>query len=137
MSGDSSQEKPQIELVSDDDWKNRVKAEDAKLDAELEKKNEDQHTGEGAGTAKLPPATFPMLVQMFSTQAIMSLGLIPDPKGESQVQLPMAKHFIDLLSMLEEKTKGNLSEQESKFLEQTLHELRMAYIEISRQRGTP
>ena len=129
-------EKRPIEIVTDEDWKTRVKAEDAKLDAESTQPDPEPESGSAAPPleGKLPPASFPMLVQMFSTQAIMSLGLIPGPSGENLKQLPMARHFIDLLSVLEEKTKGNLSDGEAKFLEQTLHELRMAYVEVSRQK---
>lgn len=134
MSDESTDNKPQIEIVGDDDWKDRVKAEDKKLDDELER----QQSGEGSEAAdhidpgQIPKASFPMLVQMFATQAMVALGVIPAPDGKSTQQLGLAKHFIDLLGVLEDKCRGNLDAAEEKLLEQSLHELRLAYVQISR-----
>ncbi len=128
------EEKPQIEITGDDDWKDRVKAEDAKLDAESSPENESSPSDEEQlelDMEQIPPATFPMLVQMFSTQAMVSLGVIPSPDGNAQQQLPLAKHFIDLLGVLEEKCKGNMDADEEKLLEQSLYELRNAYVQLS------
>jgi hypothetical protein len=142
--------KPQIEIVSDEDWKNRVKAEDARLDAEQREPQPaaatepaqvpqpeagqaaDSSPNQQPETEPVPPATFATLLQLLSTQAIVCLGVIPAPDGSSTARLPVARHFIDLIGMLEEKTKGNLSDVESRILEQTLHELRMTFIEASR-----
>ena len=78
---------------------------------------------------QMPPATFSEFVAMLSTQAMIALGVIPNPVTEKQdVQLPLAKHFIDLLGILEDKTKGNLSDDEQSLLESTSHGLRMAYM---------
>lgn len=79
--------------------------------------------------SSLPPATFASLIQMLAGQAAHALGLIPDPTGKSDVKLPLAKHFIDLLSLLQEKTKGNLTGHEHNGLEQALHELRLLYVD--------
>ncbi len=129
------EEKPQIEIVGDDDWKDRVKAEDAKLDAETETEDKESTLSDEEqlelDMEKIPPATFPMLVQMFSTQAMVSLGVIPSPDGKAQQQLPLAKHFIDLLGVLDEKCKGNMTPDEEKLLEQSLYELRNAYVQLS------
>ena len=129
------EEKPQIEIVGDDDWKDRVKAEDAKLDAETSAASKESETTDKEQLEldmdQIPPATFPMLVQMFSTQAMVSLGVIPPPDGEARQQLPLAKHFIDLLGVLEEKCKGNMTPDEEKLLEQSLYELRNAYVQLS------
>lgn len=132
MAEPADKEKPQIEIVSDEDWKEQVKAADARLDAERETK---QATPDGApiDPSAIPPASFTMLVQMFSTQAIVSMGLIPTPEGEVLRQLPLARHFIDMLAVLEDKCGGNLSDQERQLLDETLHELRMAYVEISKE----
>jgi hypothetical protein len=135
---ESDQGKRPIEVVSDEDWKEQVKAADAKLDAERQAGQQSASTGESpsgeGGTEKdpqLPPASFEMLVRMFSTQAIVALGLIPTPEGKVERQLPLARHFIDILAVLEEKCTGNLSPEEDRLLENTLHELRMAYIEVA------
>jgi len=132
---ESADDKPQIEIVGDDDWKDRVKAEDAKLDAKSETEEKESPLSDKEQLEldidQIPPATFPMLVQMFSTQAMVSLGVIPSPDGKAQQQLPLAKHFIDLLGVLEEKCKGNMDADEEKLLEQSLYELRSAYVQLS------
>lgn len=125
-------DKPQIEIVTDEDWKEQVKAADARLDAEREAQQASATESQFDPTA-MPPASFATLVQMFSTQAIVSMGLIPTPEGEVLRQLPLARHFIDMLSVLEDKCRGNLSPQEQQLLDMTLHELRMAYVEISKE----
>ncbi len=134
----------ELEIKSDEDWKSRVKAEDAKLDAERQSKsstgpppkNEPLHAHDAdvaIDASRLPAPQFATLVSMFSTQAMVALGIIPSPiDGQADQQLPLAKHFIDLLGVLEEKTKGNLSEPEQSMLDQSLHELRMAYVELKR-----
>ena len=78
---------------------------------------------------EIPPARFDILVQLLSSQAILALGLIPDPQGKTEVRLPLARHFIDLLAILESKTKGNLNGHEAKMLEQSLHELRVLFLD--------
>jgi len=139
-SDNPSSEKPQIELASDDDWKNRVKAEDARLDQEANGKGLEpaESSGEEEPAAgddlNLPPASLFTLLQMLSTQSIVALGMIPGPNGQATVQLPVAKHFIDLLTVLEQKCQGNLTADEQRFLEGTLHELRMAYVDVSGKR---
>ncbi len=83
-------------------------------------------------TANSRRPLFTMLVTMFSTQAMVSLGVVPSPEsGKPEPNLPLAKHFIDLLGVLQEKTRRNLTGHESNLLEGSLHELRMAYIELS------
>ena len=81
---------------------------------------------------EIPPARFDILVQLLSSQAILALGLIPDPQGNTEVRLPLARHFIDLLAILESKTKGNLIGHEAQMLERSLHELRVLFLEKSK-----
>ena len=81
--------------------------------------------------SSLPPASFASLIQMLAGQAAHAMGLIPDPSGKTDVKLPLAKHFIDLLTLLQEKTKGNLTGHEHNGLDQALHELRMLYVDRS------
>lgn len=145
MSGTPSKdEKPQIEIASDEDWKSRVKAEDARLDQEVAHKHEvaesapeEDDDDEVIDASRLPPPSLMTLFQMLSSQSIVAMGMIPAPNGKSILQLPLAKHFIDMLSVLEEKCKGNLSPDEQKFLDGTLHELRLAYVEVSRRQNKP
>ena len=83
--------------------------------------------------SQIPPATFPLMVSMFSTQAMGALGILPNPiTGKVDSQPALAKHYIEMLAILDEKTKGNLDENESKLLESSLHELRMTYVQITK-----
>ena len=76
-----------------------------------------------------PPATLEFLITTLATQAMMSLGQIGNPvSGKADVRLPEAKHFIDMLTVLEEKTAGNRTADESALLDGFLHELRMAFV---------
>jgi Domain of unknown function (DUF1844) len=78
---------------------------------------------------ELPPATITSLIQMLATQTMVALGKIPIPgQPEGKVELGAAKHFIDLLEVLEAKTKGNLSAEEMVLLNNVTHELRMAFV---------
>ncbi len=77
-------------------------------------------------------AEFSTFVITLSTSAMLYLGEIPDPDGKQiEVNLPMAKHSIDLLVMLREKTKGNLTAEEQKLLDQMVYDLRMKYVKRS------
>ena len=81
---------------------------------------------------ELPPPSFEMLVQLLSSQALLGLGLIPGPNGKVEKQLTVSRHFIELLSILFDKTQGHLTDAESKMLAGNLHELRMAFVEASK-----
>jgi hypothetical protein len=79
----------------------------------------------------LPPASFDFLVTTLATQAMMALGQLPGPDGKQEkVQKPIAKHYIDLLGVLEEKTKGNLQPAEQRLLSEVLHNLRMTFVQV-------
>jgi hypothetical protein len=87
----------------------------------------------GEAVKKLPPADFSGLVQMLSAQALVALGKLPHPaSGKSDPQPAFGKHLIELLSVLETKTRGNLDPQESAALTQALHLLRLTYVEATR-----
>jgi hypothetical protein len=79
----------------------------------------------------IPPATIEFLILSLKMQAEMGLGLIKVPGDEEGKDLVRARHFIDLLAMLVEKTKGNLSLQEQRLLENSLTELRFRYVQMS------
>jgi len=137
MSGDaqSDQEKPSI--IVDEDWKTKVqreKAEEADPATDAKSASEEKPDAE-MDFSQLPSADFSMLISMFSTQAMVALGMIPEPStGKPRTQLPLARHFIDLLSVLEEKTKGNLTDRESSGLTENLHYLRMLYLETTKKK---
>lgn len=77
---------------------------------------------------ELPPADFDFLVYSLRLQAEMNLGLLPlDDKSEPDFEL--ARHHIDLLAMLQEKTKGNLTTEEQRALDNSVTELRFRYVQ--------
>ena len=85
-----------------------------------------------AGDPLDDPASFLSLVMSLASNAAASLGMMPHPvTGETGVDLPTAKHWIDVLGMLERKTKGNLDRQEDQALENLLADLRMQYVSFT------
>jgi hypothetical protein len=81
------------------------------------------------------PASFVSLIMSLASNAAASLGMMPHPvTGETGVDLKTAKHWIDVLGMLENKTAGNLDPQEEQMLEGLLADLRMQYVSFS---GSP
>jgi len=81
---------------------------------------------------QLPEVNFSTFVFSLSSSAILHFGEIPDPvTGNKSTNLPMAKHTIDILGLLEEKTKGNLTEDESQLLKNVLYDLRMRYVKAT------
>ena len=83
----------------------------------------------------LPPASFTFLVLSFRAQAEMQLGLVHFGEGEEQPKpdLVLARHTIDLMAMLLEKTRGNLSIEEQRLLENSLTELRFRFVQVSEE----
>jgi len=78
---------------------------------------------------KLPPPSFSLLIATFGSQAMVALGHLPNPlDGKTEVRLDLAKHAIDMLVIIEERTKGNLDSEEAAMLESVLHQLRMGYV---------
>jgi hypothetical protein len=79
---------------------------------------------------KLPPPSFHLLVATFASQAAVAFGQVPNPiDGKTEVRIELGRHAIDMLDILEQKTKGNLTDDEAKFLEAVLHQLRLAFVE--------
>jgi hypothetical protein len=73
-------------------------------------------------------------VVMHAQNAALFLGQIPNPKtGEPEVNLDLARMFIDQLAMIQEKTRGNLTSEETKVLSNALSNLQMAYVEVARE----
>jgi hypothetical protein len=96
-----------------------------------------QEASEGT-TADLMSALFAQMVLQQSNLAMMLMGKAPHPEsGQTMRDIEGAKLFIDQLEMLEEKTKGNLSKEESSFLKQSLMGLRMAFVECVNSAPAP
>lgn len=114
-------------LHIDSDWKAQAQAEKERLAA---KEQEQAATGQ-AGAREMPEANFQTLMSVLASQAIMGLGAYADPQsGKAVIDLEGARFSIDLLGVLEEKTQGNITEDEAKEIKQLLHELRQRYVQI-------
>src|SRR3954470_7929156 len=75
-------------------------------------------------------------VMMQAQNAALFLGQIPNPQtGQGEVNLDLAKMFIDQLGMIQEKTRGNLTSEETAVLRNTLSNLQMAFVEVSKEMG--
>lgn len=91
------------------------------------------HPGHAHGGAQAAEMTFGSFLVGLSTQALMLLGDIPDPQtGRPQQDLIGAQQLIDIIGMLELKTRGNLDREEAQLIEAVLYELRMKYVERAR-----
>jgi hypothetical protein len=151
-----AEEQPSLHI--DTDWKKQAQEEKRKL-AEQEKQRQQASTAApptpssppsgptpGAAPAsarsasaargaarELPPPSFATLVQSIVTQILFYLGDLSARGGEPSLNLDMAKHQIDTLGVLEEKTKGNLTPEEQQLLDAALYETRMRYVAVASQ----
>jgi hypothetical protein len=120
----------------DEEDASQAKAERAESDPATEDKRQEaaasQADAEGEAAAEMPPLpkiNFPTFVASLNASALVHLGIIEDPATNAkQKNLPMAKQTIDILSMLEEKTTGNLTADEANLLKNILYELRLMYV---------
>ncbi len=141
MTDDTPESSDGFKLQIDSDWKAQAQAEKEKLaQASKTKAADNPRTPTdfgGPGGGELPPANFETLLSSFVTQALFAMGAIPDPQtGQPVLHLDLARFQIDMLSVLEEKTKGNLTDEEAKMIAGTLYELRTRYVQIANaQRG--
>ena len=132
-------DKHEPKIIVDDDWKAQAQAEKERLDEEVSAQQQEQpasDTGDAqqASRGPLPPGDFSSLVSSLAAQVLYSLGGIEDQRtGQRNVDLDLAKYHIDTLAMLEEKTDGNLSDDEKKLLDQALYQVRMQYVQVAQQ----
>jgi len=78
----------------------------------------------------LPPVSFSSLIFSLSTSAMMYLGDLGSPEGKTVKDVALAKQSIDLLGVLSEKTKGNLTKEEEEFLSHSLRDLRLRFVQV-------
>ncbi len=140
-----AEEQPSLHI--DTDWKKQAQEEKKRLTEQEQKKAAAQvaakpspaepagmpRAGPGRGERGLPPATFTTLVQSIVTQVLFYLGELSARGAEPSMNLDMAKHNIDILGVLEEKSRGNLTEEEQRLLDGALYESRMRYVSIAQQ----
>lgn len=93
-----------------------------------------QETRKKQQTATRPPVDFSSLIASLAQTALFQLGVLrtPDMKDPIEPDLEGARQTIDVIAILELKTKGNLTEQEKKLIDDTLFQLRMAFVEMSK-----
>ena len=94
-----------------------------------ESRGQEETESEDLGEAPLPEINFSNFIFSLSTSALIQLGEIPDPvTSESAKNLPMAKQTIDILGILQEKTKGNLTSDEEALIQNIVYDLRMRFV---------
>ena len=141
-----SEQRPEPKIVVDSDWKSQALAEKERLAAAEKAKAEqakaakpamaapgtsDGAIGDELGGEEMPEANFKSLLGTLITNALMYMGAFPDPQtGRAVVAPEYARFHIDLIAVLQEKSKNNLTPEEAKDVEQSLSELRMQFVEL-------
>ena len=125
-------------IIIDDDFKSQVAAEKEALKQEAEEAPAADAGVDPTQAMQMPPASFDLLVSTFATEALVALGQIPHPMTQEMSANPEhASYAIDMLAMLKEKTKGNLTDAEETTLIDVLHQLRMAFIAVKQMAPAP
>ena len=111
----------------------RIGKEEEEIKEKVEEKVEQEYSSQSPENsdkaASLPSVNFTTFILSLSTSALLHFGEIPDPiSNETRKDLVMAKHTIDMISMLKEKTAGNLEEDEDKLITSVLSDLKMKYV---------
>lgn len=119
-------------IIVDEDWKTRVEAERdaarANPDAAAEKPAEEP-AAEPTSDRPMPPADLLFIASTMYMQALVALGLVPDPiAGKPRVRPNQARHAIDSLQVLRDKTEGNRTTEETESIDAMLHEMRMVFV---------
>jgi len=94
---------------------------------------ENSDAGQDEAQFPLPPASFTFLILSLRAQAEMQLGLMEYGEEKSEPNLPIARHTIDTMVVLQEKTKGNLTMEEQRLLENSITELQFRFVQVSEQ----
>jgi hypothetical protein len=127
MSTEANQ--PEKKIIVDEDWKSQVEAE---KEAARRAQQPPEPAGAGATAAPphpLPPPNLSFLIGTLYLQGAMALGLLPNPVTKKAEAHPdQAKHAIDMLAMIQQKTEGNRTPEENEELDGALHELRLAFV---------
>jgi hypothetical protein len=107
-------------IIVDDDWKAEARREKERLAAEE------------PPAEQIPAPNFGELINIIAMQAMAALGLLGGPEGQRMpANLEAAKHFIDLLQVLEDKTRNNLTPEEKGLLDQVMYEMRMTFVQFA------
>lgn len=115
-------------IIIDEDWKQEAQMEKESLEAKLEQEKQ-------AKSQPMPNASFDVLINSLAMPAMLNLGMISMPNHTPN--LGEAKFYIDLLEVVEQKTKGNLEVAEHNTLTALLYELRMAFVAATQRPSSP
>jgi hypothetical protein len=121
-------------IIIDEDWKSQVEAEkEAAL--HYQPKSQAEKSADAGDEQPLPAPTLSFLAGTLYLQGAMALGLFGNPEADKQpaIHPKHATHAIDLLAMLQEKTAGNRTPEESEEIENMLHQLRLAYVTVTQK----
>ena len=109
--------------------KEKERAESSEEEAQAPESEDAAASGEDAESFQLPAINFATFIFSLNSSVLVHLGIIDDPASGKKVKnLALAKQTIDILVMLEEKTRGNLTEDEESMLKNILYDLRMIYV---------
>ena len=116
-------------IIIDEDWKSQVAAERESL------AHDKPQPAEMASHAhELPPASLELLLTSLATEAMIALGQLPNLGSQRiETNLEQARYAIDMLQVLEDKTKGNLTTEEAGALKDLLHQLRLMFVAVQQQ----
>ena len=129
---------PEGKKKVDEDWKRRAQMERDQDAAKVGDKSSAAPASAGAPEDKKVNPLFPSLIESLASQALMFLGGMRDPMTGQVVQdLHQAQTMIDMLLMIEEKTKGNLAAQEAEMLKQVLDEVRTQFVRVAKPKAPP
>ena len=111
-------------IIVDENWKSRVQEE---------KEMEDKEEQAQKTKRQIPEASFNLFISSLATQTLINLGEVENPfSKKTEVDLDQAKFTIDTLQILRDKTDGNLTDEETKYIDTVLYDLRMRYVEKSK-----
>lgn len=132
----AEENKEEKKIIVDEDWKAEAQKEKEKLsENEQQEKQQGQEDQQQQGRrGPLPKGDLAALMSMLATQAFFSMGAFKvEGQEDREPDFELARYNIDMFEVLEEKTKGNLTEQEEKAMTETLNQLRMVYVKLSGQ----
>jgi hypothetical protein len=124
---------PEKKIIVDEGWKAQVEAE---REAARQQEPAPSPPPPPLDDDLLPPPSLTYLAGTLYLQGAIALGLLPNPvTGKAEVRLNRARHTIDTVQMLQEKTEGNRTADETPEFDTSLHQLRLAFVEVSAEVG--